>query len=63
MTAVGLLVLGAGITLIYCGVKGEDPRDVIRETLSGRRSDASVKGTFGKRPTQPVPNNITPIGE
>lgn len=36
MTALGLLVFGTGVVLIYSGVKNEDPRDVLRGVLSGR---------------------------
>lgn len=60
MTAIGLLVIGAGVVLIYSGVKGEDPRDVLKETLTGRRSDRSTGG-ISRRPTSAPLQNISPV--
>lgn len=36
MTAIGLIVLGAGVITLWAGVKGEDLREVIPRVL-GRR--------------------------
>lgn len=38
---VSLLMVSGGITLIYCGVKGYDPRDVIRWSLGGKKPEVA----------------------
>lgn len=45
MTALGLLVFGTGVVLIYSGVRNEDPRDVLRGVLSGRPVAKPKPGT------------------
>ena len=44
MTALGMLVLGLGVTLVYSGVKGDDPRDVLRSILTGKSPAAERSG-------------------
>lgn len=36
MNLLSLALLGTGGVLIYCAVKGQDPRDVVRAALSGQ---------------------------
>lgn len=33
MTAIGLFLLGAGVFLVWCAIKGENPRDVLLSTI------------------------------
>lgn len=37
MTAVGLIIAGLGLLLVWSAVKGEDPRQVIVAVLRGER--------------------------
>lgn len=37
MTAVGLLLAGAGVVLILAGVRDEDPRALVVDTIKGTR--------------------------
>jgi hypothetical protein len=36
MNLLSLALLGTGGVLIYCAVKGQDPRDVVRAALAGQ---------------------------
>lgn len=36
MSAIGLFLLGAALFLVWCGIKGEDPRDVLKRTVSNK---------------------------
>lgn len=37
MTALGVALIGLALVLILSAVRGEDVRDVIRQTLTGKR--------------------------
>lgn len=36
MTMIGVLLAGAGLVLLFAGIRGQDPRDVIVATITGR---------------------------
>lgn len=50
MTALGILLVSAGVMLLYSGVKDEDPRDVVLEAL-------------GRTPTHKKPGNPSATGK
>jgi hypothetical protein len=35
MTAVGMLIIGAGILLLWSAIKGRDPRELVKGVLRG----------------------------
>jgi hypothetical protein len=35
VTAFGMVLAGIGVFLLWCAVKGEDPREVLRGALGG----------------------------
>lgn len=34
MTAFGIFLFGVGAFLVWCAIKGEDPREVLRRTIT-----------------------------
>lgn len=54
MTALGLLMSGAGVVLIFAGIKGEDVRALVVDTITGKRQ-------LGAKPA-PAPPTGDPNG-
>lgn len=54
MGLVTVLMLAGGTVLIYAGVKGYDPRDVIKDALKGKDNPGDP---FTLPPTDPKTNN------
>jgi hypothetical protein len=42
MNIITVVMLAAGATLIYAGIKNVDPRDVIKDALAGKDSPGST---------------------
>lgn len=63
MTAVGLLVLGAGVVLIYSGVKGDDPREVLRSVLTGKAPSSSQSSKPKNTPASDGKSGTGPDGQ
>ena len=46
MTALGMILAGLGLTLVWCGIRDEDPRAVIAGVFTGPSPrDAAAAGT------------------
>lgn len=52
MTALGMILAGLGLTLVWCGIRDEDPRAVIAGVFTGHtvtNSSAPAAGAAGAR--------------
>lgn len=55
MNMVTLVMLSGGAVLVYAGIKGVDPRDVIKDAISGKDNP----GTREEAPAPPASYNPT----
>lgn len=47
MTAIGMVLAGLGVTLVWCGIRDEDPRTVIASVFT-RNAGTTQAGGLGK---------------
>lgn len=59
MTALGILLVGTGIVMLYSGVTDQNPLDAVRQVLSGQRSIG--KKTTAKTPPIPQAQPAQPV--
>jgi hypothetical protein len=59
VTTFGLLMSGAGLVLLYAGIKGEDPRTIVTDVLTGKRRLAPGKTDTGRSRNDAGINNGT----
>lgn len=52
MTAVGLGLAAVGVVLIFAGVKGTDPRDMLLQAFEGQSPASSAFSNVGDRASQ-----------
>lgn len=52
----GVVLLSAGIVLMYAAVADKDPRDIVKEALSGK-----LKLGIKPKPDEKVSGDITPV--
>ena len=52
----GVILLSSGIVLMYAAVADKDPRDVVKEALSGK-----LKLGLKEKAEKPVSGDITPV--
>ena len=64
VSLVNVLMLGAGVILLYSGVKGYDPRDVISYGLGGKKPKTlKQKEAEAQKPKVPPPGTPGLEGE
>lgn len=60
VSLVNVVMLGGGIILLYSGIKGYDPRDVIRYGLGGKKPKKMKSSSGGNWEDQLGPNEKNP---
>ncbi len=57
---VSLTMFSGGALLLYCGIKGYDPRDVVRWAMGGKKPEKMKSGSSGNWEDQLGPNEDNP---
>jgi hypothetical protein len=62
MNLYGVIMLSAGVVLMYSAVQNADPRDVVKNALAGKPTAKKAATTKpASLPTSPLPNDGTRV--